>query len=89
MNIYKLALQDRARILHVLCEGQSIRPITRVMDVSKNTVARLLNDAGAVCAAYQDEALRNLTSKRVPLNLSLLIHGSGSVGVPNAGNNSE
>lgn len=49
----------------MLCEGQSIRAITRVMGMSKNTVAKLLSDAGAVCAYYQDETLRNLTSKRI------------------------
>lgn len=66
--MHKLALQDRARILHLLCEGQSIRAITPVMGVSKNTVAKLLSDAGGVCAEYQDNALRNLTSKRVQVD---------------------
>lgn len=52
----------------MLCEGQSIRAITRIMGISKNTVAKLLSDAGEVCAQYQDEALRNLTSKRVQVD---------------------
>ncbi|PBB89591.1 IS1 family transposase [Mesorhizobium sp. WSM3864] len=64
----KLDTATRSKILHLLCEGQSIRAITRVMGMSKNTVAKLLSDAGAVCAAYQDEALRNLTSKRVQVD---------------------
>lgn len=36
--------------------------------MSKNTVAKLLSDAGAVCAEDQDNALRNLTSKRVQVD---------------------
>ncbi|MGB3272099.1 MAG: helix-turn-helix domain-containing protein [Xanthobacteraceae bacterium] len=64
----KLDAKTRAQILHLLCEGQSIRSITRVKGVSKNTVAKLLSDAGAVCAQFQDEALRNLTSRRVQVD---------------------
>ena len=64
----KLDTKTRSQILHMLCEGQSIRAITRVMGMSKNTVAKLLSDAGAVCAEYQDQALRNLTSKRIQVD---------------------
>ncbi|MEV8882329.1 MULTISPECIES: IS1 family transposase [Mesorhizobium] len=64
----KLDAQARSGILHMLCEGQSIRSITRIMGTSKNTVAKLLSDAGAICAQYQDETLRNLTSKRVQVD---------------------
>ena len=45
----KLTSEDRARILHLLCEGQSIRAITRLTGASKNTVAKLLIDAGKAC----------------------------------------
>lgn len=68
VSMNKLDTQARSRILHMLCEGQSIRAITRVMGTSKNTVAKLLSDAGEVCAQYQDQALRNLTSKRVQVD---------------------
>lgn len=64
----KLHASDRARILHMLCEGQSIRAIERIAGASKNTVAKLLSDAGAVCAAYQDQAFRNLKTKRVQVD---------------------
>ncbi|WP_210211877.1 IS1 family transposase [Mesorhizobium sp. M1B.F.Ca.ET.045.04.1.1] len=64
----KLDTKTRSQILHMLCEGQSIRAITPVMGMSKNTVAKLLSDAGAVCAEYQDQALRNLTCKRVQVD---------------------
>lgn len=64
----KLDTNTRSQILHMLCEGQSIRAITRMTGVSKNTVAKLLSDTGAVCAEYQDRALRNLSSKRVQVD---------------------
>ncbi|MER9724080.1 MULTISPECIES: IS1 family transposase [unclassified Mesorhizobium] len=64
----KLDTATRSKILHLLVEGQSIRAITRVMGMSKNTIAKLLSDAGAVCAEYQDQALRNLTSKRIQVD---------------------
>ncbi|XSC42806.1 IS1 family transposase [Bradyrhizobium sp. RDT10] len=64
----KLSRQARAQILHLLCEGQSIRAITRLTDASKNTVAKLLVDAGHACAAYQDQTLRNLPCKRVHMD---------------------
>jgi IS1 family transposase len=64
----KLDAKARSQILHLLCEGQSIRSITRVMGVSKNTVAKLLSDAGTVCAEYQDRAFVNLTSRRIQVD---------------------
>ncbi|MGH6847285.1 MAG: IS1 family transposase [Methylocella sp.] len=63
-----LTTSDRARILHLLCEGTSIRAITRLTGVSKNTVAKLLGDVGQVCVAYHDEHVRNLKSKRVQVD---------------------
>lgn len=61
----KLDAKDRSRILHMLCEGQSIRGIARVMGVSKNTIAKLLADAGQVCAEYHDKYVRDVKSARI------------------------
>src|SRR5690349_10790901 len=61
----KLDRNSRARILHMLCEGQSIRATARLTGASKNTITKLLVDAGMACAAYQDRVLRNLPCKRV------------------------
>jgi hypothetical protein len=49
----RLSRQDRAKVLHLLCEGQSIRAVTRLTGASKNTVAKLLVEVGHACAAYQ------------------------------------
>src|SRR5712691_2989276 len=64
----KLDRATRAQILHLLCEGQSIRAITRLTGASKNTVSKLFVDAGHACTAYQDRVLRNLPCKRVQVD---------------------
>jgi DNA-directed RNA polymerase specialized sigma24 family protein len=51
----KLPLETRVRILNLLVEGSSLRSISKVCDVSINTVTKLLVDAGRVCAAFHDE----------------------------------
>jgi IS1 family transposase len=64
----KLDREARARILHLLCEGQSIRAVTRLTGASKNTVTKLVVDVGHACVAYQDRVLRNLPSQRVQVD---------------------
>jgi IS1 family transposase len=61
----KLPHETRVRILAILCEGSSMRSISRVCDVSINTVTKLLIDAGQVCAAFHDEKVRGVKAKRV------------------------
>jgi IS1 family transposase len=64
----KLSSAERAKALHLLCEGNSIRSVTRLMGVGKNTVIRLMIDAGRACVAYHDEHARNLQTKRVQVD---------------------
>lgn len=61
----KLPLEKRVQILSMLCEGSSMRSISRVADVSINTVTKLLVDAGAACAAFHDTKVRNVAAKAV------------------------
>lgn len=61
----KLDTKTRSQILHMLCEGQSIRSITRIMGMSKNTISKLLIDAGKACAEYHDKHVRNVQSARI------------------------
>ena len=58
-------LETRKLILRCLVEGQSIRATARTAEVSKNTVVKLLIDAGAACQAYHDTHVRNLNSRRI------------------------
>ena len=68
VGMNKLALKTRKLILRCLVEGQSIRATARTADVSKNTVAKLLIDAGKACADYQDKALRDLPCERIQVD---------------------
>jgi IS1 family transposase len=61
----KLPLAKRVQILSMLVEGSSMRSISRVADVSINTVSGLLVDAGEACMAFHDETVRGVKSKRV------------------------
>ena len=61
----KLPLQKRAQILSMLVEGSSMRSISRVGDVSINTVSKLLVEVGEACLAYHDENVRGLNCKRI------------------------
>jgi IS1 family transposase len=61
----KLPLAKRVQILAMLCEGSSMRSISRVVDVSINTVTKLLVDAGETCLALHDELVRGVKSERV------------------------
>jgi IS1 family transposase len=61
----KLPLAKRVQILAMLCEGSSMRSISRVADVSINTVSKLLIEAGEACLALHDETVRNVKASRV------------------------
>ena len=61
----KLPLKARSLILNMLCEGQSMRSTARLADVSFNTVAKLLIDAGKVCADLHDEMVQGVTASRI------------------------
>lgn len=65
MIMNKLSLAKRVQILSMLCEGSSMRSVSRVCDVSINTVAKLLDEAGRAALAFHDERVRGLQSKRV------------------------
>ena len=68
MGMNKLTAQDRAKIIHLLCEGMSIRAITRLTGVSKTTVSKLVVDAGQAAAWYQDRVFQSLNCKRLQID---------------------
>jgi IS1 family transposase len=61
----KLPIETRVQILSMLVEGSSMRSISRVCNVSINTVSKLLVDAGNACAAFHDKAVREVASKNI------------------------
>ena len=63
MNL--LDTKARAQILHLLCEGNSMRSVARIADVSQNTVAKLLVEAGQACVCLHNEYVQNVKAERV------------------------
>ncbi len=63
MNV--LPIEKRTQIINLLVEGTSMRATSRIADCSINTVTKLLIDVGTACSEYQDNAMRNLTCKRI------------------------
>ena len=61
----KLPDAKRIQILAMLCEGSSMRSISRVVDVSINTVAKLLAEAGEACEIFHDENVHGVKAQRV------------------------
>lgn len=61
----RLSTEERARIIRLLVEGNSLRAVTRIAGCSINTVTRLLVGVGTAAAAFHDERVRGLKAKRV------------------------
>jgi transposase-like protein len=62
MNI--LTKEKRIRVLRVLVEGNSIRATVRITGVAKNTVVKLLRDAGKACEQYHNKVMVDLPCKK-------------------------
>lgn len=57
-SMNRLSLDDRARIISALVEGNSIRATCRMTGAAKGTVLKLLADVGDACGAFLDETMR-------------------------------
>jgi hypothetical protein len=67
-SMNKLPVATRAKIISMLCEGASMRSVSRLADVSINTVSKLLEDAGRFCAGFHDAKVRNVKAKRIQVD---------------------
>ena len=61
----KLSFEDRAKILRLLVEGNSMMSTSRIMDISFNTVKKVLVEVGQACQKFHNDTVVNLTSKRI------------------------
>ena len=68
LDMNKLPVAKRAQILSMLCEGSSMRSVSRLADVSINTVSKLLVDAGRLCAAFHDDQVKGVKARRVQVD---------------------
>jgi IS1 family transposase len=82
LGMNKLSVAQRAQILTLLCEGSSMRSISRICDVSINTVSKLLVDAGKFCAGFHDAKVRDVKAKRVQVDEIWSFVGAKQKNVP-------
>ena len=61
----KLRTDERSKIVQLLVEGNSLRSISRIMDISINTVTSVLVQVGKACIKFHDETVVNVNSNRV------------------------
>ena len=61
----RLPTETRAQILHMLVEGSSIRSISRITGVSKDTISKLAVDAGEACIDWHERTVRNVNAPDV------------------------
>ena len=64
----ELSRKARAQILGMMVEGMAPRAISRMTGASKNTIVKLLADAGEAFSDYQDHTMRGLTCKRLQVD---------------------
>ena len=64
-SMNRLSTAERARIVGMMAEGNSLRSIVRMTGRSLNTITKLLADLGTACAAFHDQRVRNLPTTRV------------------------
>ena len=61
----RLNREKRRMILNLLVEGSSMRSASRLVDVSINTVTKLLVSAGHACDKFHNKKVRDITAKKV------------------------
>jgi len=66
--VNRLSTERRARIVHLLVEGMSMRSVTRLEGCSINTVASLIDDMGLVCREVHDNIVWDVACRRVEID---------------------
>jgi IS1 family transposase len=63
MNI--LSQAERVQIVAALVEGNSLRSVSRMTGIARNTITTLLVDLGEACMQHHDAAVRNVRVRRL------------------------
>jgi IS1 family transposase len=77
-----LSAADRIAVVNALVEGNSLRSVSRMTAIARNTVSKLLVDLGHACSAFQNAHLRGITCKRVQTDEIWSYIGSKQRNVP-------
>jgi IS1 family transposase len=65
ISINHLSQDERIRIISALVEGTSLRAVSRMTGVARNTITKLLVDLGEACMKYHDAHVRNVRVRRL------------------------
>src|ERR1700687_4552629 len=63
-----LSMAKKVAVITALVEGCSVRSTSRMTGVAKSTILRLLEEVGTACRDFQDQAVRNISAKRVQVD---------------------
>jgi IS1 family transposase len=80
----RLSTAERAKVVAVLVEGNSLRATARITGIARMTIEKLLRDLGTACAAHHDRAVRGLTSQRIQVDEIWSFIGAKQKNVPEA-----
>ncbi len=61
----QLSTSERAKVVAVLVEGNSLRATARITGVARMTIEKLLRELGAACTRFHDTTVRGLKTQRV------------------------
>ena len=63
--MYTLSTEKKLAVISALVEGNSMRSISRMTDVDRNTITSLLLRTGEHCTALLDAHIRNVRARFV------------------------
>ena len=78
----RLSTEERARIVSVLVEGNSLRATARITGFARMTIAKLLRDLGKACLEAHDRLVQNVKSRRIQCDEIWVYVGSKQKNVP-------
>lgn len=64
-SMNRLSTADRAKVISVLVEGNSLRATARITGVARMTIEKLLRELGAACEDFHNRTVHTLNSQRV------------------------
>jgi IS1 family transposase len=68
VSMNMLTKEKRIQVLRALVEGNSIRATVRITGIAKNTVVKLLRDAGRACERFHNKAMVDLPCQRIQVD---------------------
>lgn len=65
INMNTLPQAERVQVIAALVEGNSLRSVSRMTGIARNTITKLLVDLGEACMQYHDAHVRDVRVRRL------------------------